>query len=145
MLLEQFVVGPEQQVRRENVLADDEILTEVEVPASPAGWQGAYLKARERTAGDFPLVSVAAGYSLIDGRMRHARLVLGGVAPMPWRCRDAEAVLEGAVPSQELARQVTDMVLAPARPLAHNAFKLDIARALVPRAILAVAAPHRAG
>jgi xanthine dehydrogenase YagS FAD-binding subunit len=137
-------VGPEQQVQRENVLAADEILTEVAVPASPAGWQGTYLKARERTAGDFPLVSVALGYCLIDGHMRQARVVLGGVATTPRRCRDAEAMLEGGVPSQELASQVTQMVLASARPLAHNAFKLDIARALVPRAILAVAAQHRA-
>jgi xanthine dehydrogenase YagS FAD-binding subunit len=143
MLLEEFVVGPEQQVQRENVLAADEMLTEVAVPASPAGWQGTYLKARERTAGDFPLVSVATGYCLNDGRIRQARLVLGGVAPTPWRYHEAEAVLEGGVPSQELASQVTEMLLAPARPLAHNAFKLDIARALVPRAILAVAAQHR--
>jgi xanthine dehydrogenase YagS FAD-binding subunit len=142
--LEQFVTGPEHQVRRENVLADAEVLTEVQLPACPPGWQGTYLKARERTAGDFPLVSVAVGYSLIGGRMRQARLVLGGVAPTPWRSRDAEEVLEDGVPSRDLVHQATDAALAAARPLAHNAFKLDLARALVPRAILAVASLHQA-
>ena len=145
MPLQQFVAGPEHDVRRENVLADDEILTAVALPACPLGWQGTYLKARERTAGDFPLVSVAVGYSVVDGRMRHVRLVFGGVAPIPWCSHDAEAVLEGGVPSRELASQATEVALARAHPLAHNAFKLDMARALVPRAILAVAAQPQAG
>jgi xanthine dehydrogenase YagS FAD-binding subunit len=144
LLLQQFVTGPERQVRRENVLADDEILTEVQLPACPPGWQGIYLKARERTAGDFPLVSVAVGYSLLEGRIRHARVVLGGVAPIPWRSRDAEERLENGMPSPELASQATEVALAPAHPLAHNAFKLDLARALVSRAILAVASRHQA-
>jgi xanthine dehydrogenase YagS FAD-binding subunit len=127
------------------VLADDEVLTAVILPTPPVGWQGTYLKARERTAGDFPLVSVAVGFSLIEGYIRQARVVLGGVAPVPWRSHDAEAVLEQHVPSAELATQATEVLLAQAQPLAHNAFKVDIARTLVPRAIMAVAARHRAG
>src|SRR5919109_5121620 len=74
--LAQFFAGPERDVRRENVLTDDEIITVVTVPAPVAHWRGTYLKARERTAGDFPLVSVAAGYALEDGAIRHVRLVL---------------------------------------------------------------------
>jgi xanthine dehydrogenase YagS FAD-binding subunit len=132
-------------MRRENVLADDEVLTAVTLPAPPAGWQGTYLKARERTAGDFPLVSVAVGFSLVEGRIHQARVVLGGIAPVPWRSREAEAVLEQHVPSAELAMQATEVLLAPAQPLSYNAFKIDIARALVPRAVMAVAAHHRAG
>jgi xanthine dehydrogenase YagS FAD-binding subunit len=143
--VEQFVVGPERNIRRENVLADDEVLTAVTLPTPPAGWQGTYLKARERTAGDFPLVSVAVGFSLVEGRIRQARVVLGGVAPVPWRSRDIEAVLEQHVPSAELAAQATEVLLAQAQPLSHNAFKIDITRALVPRAIMAVAAHHQAG
>jgi xanthine dehydrogenase YagS FAD-binding subunit len=143
--VEQFVVGPEWNIRRENVLADDEVLTAVTLPAPPAGWQGTYLKARERTAGDFPLVSVAVGFSLIEGRIHQPRLVLGGIAPVPWRSRDAEAVLAQHVPSPELATRATAVILAQAQPLAYNAFKIDIARALVPRAVMAVAAHHRAG
>jgi xanthine dehydrogenase YagS FAD-binding subunit len=136
--LEQFFVGPEVDVRRENVLAPDDVLTAVTLPAAPPGWQGTYLKARERTAGDFPVVSVAVGYTLDAGRIRRARLVLGGVAPIPWRSPTAEAVLEDQPPSPALAARAA-AALANVQPLSHNAFKVEIGRASVERAILAVA------
>jgi xanthine dehydrogenase YagS FAD-binding subunit len=138
--LAHFFTGPEQDVRRENVLADNEVLTAVTLPAPPPGWRGTYLKARERTAGDFPLVSVAVGYALQHGVIQQARLVLGGVAPVPWHSPEAEAVLEGQPPSPTLATRAAAAVLAGARPLRHNAFKVDIGRALIARAIMAVAA-----
>jgi xanthine dehydrogenase YagS FAD-binding subunit len=141
--LEQFFAGPEQDIRRENVLAVDEVLTSVTLPAVRPGWQGTYLKARERTAGDFPVVSVAVGYALDDGRIRQARLVLGGVAPVPWRSPAAEAVLEDQPPSPALASRAAAAALANAQPLSHNAFKVEIGRALVERAIMAVASALR--
>jgi xanthine dehydrogenase YagS FAD-binding subunit len=139
MPLERFFLGPERDVRRENVLTADGVLTAVILPAALPHWRGTYLKARERTAGDFPLVSVAVGYALDDGLIRQARMVLGGVAPVPWRCPAAEAILEGQQPSAALAARTAATTLANARPLAHNAFKVDIGRALVERAIMAVA------
>ena len=141
--LEQFFAGPEQDVRRENVLAADEVLTAVTCRPARPGWQGTYLKARERTAGDFPVVSVAVGYALEAGLIRQARLVLGGVAPVPWRSPAAEAVLEAQHPSPELAASAATAALEPAQPLSHNAFKVEIGRALVERAIMAVAALQR--
>jgi xanthine dehydrogenase YagS FAD-binding subunit len=141
--LEQFFAGPEQDVRRENVLASDEVLTAVTLPAARPGWQGTYLKARERTAGDFPLVSVAVGYALDAGRICQACLVLGGVAPVPWRSPAGEAVLEDQRPSPALAARAAAAALASARPLSHNAFKVEIGRALVERAIMAVASSLR--
>src|SRR5712691_9458617 len=137
--LEQFFAGPERDVQRENVLANDEVLTAVTLPPLEPSWRGTYLKARERTAGDFPLVSVAVGYALNNGAIQQARVVLGGVAPIPWRSPQAEAVLEGQTPSPDLATRATDDAMADARPLRHNAFKLDIARVLIARAIMAVA------
>jgi xanthine dehydrogenase YagS FAD-binding subunit len=137
--LEQFFAGPEWDVQRENVLADDEILTAVVLPPPELSWKGTYLKARDRTAGDFPLVSVAVGYALDAGAIQHARVVLGGVAPIPWRSPQAEAVLTAQSPSPELAARAAEAALAAAQPLRHNAFKLDIARALIARAIMAVA------
>ncbi len=137
--LEQFFTGPERDVGRENVLAADEVLTSVTLPPVPPGWQGTYLKARERTAGDFPVVSVAVGYALRDGRIRQARLVLGGIAPTPWRSPAAEAVLQGQLPSPELATRAAATALTNAQPLSHNAFRVEIGRALVARAITAVA------
>jgi xanthine dehydrogenase YagS FAD-binding subunit len=138
--LEQFFVGPEQDVRRENVLAPYEVLTAVTLPAAPPGWQGTYLKARERTAGDFPVVSVAVGYAVDAGRIRQARVVLGGVAPIPWRSPAAEAALEDQPPSPALAARAAATALANVQPLSHNAFKVEIGHASVERAIMAVAA-----
>jgi xanthine dehydrogenase YagS FAD-binding subunit len=143
MPLEQFFAGPDQDVRRENVLAADEVLTAVTLPAALPGWQGTYLKARERAAGDFPLVSVAVGYALDAGRIRQARLVLGGVAPVPWRSPAGEAMLADQPLSPALAARAAAAALASAQPLLHNAFKVEIGRALVERAILAVAASLR--
>ena len=137
--LEQFFSGPEQDVRHENVLAVDEVLTAVTLPPALPRWQGTYLKGRERTAGDFPIVSVAVGYALDAGRIHQARVVLGGVAPIPWRSPAAEAVLEGQLPSSELAARAAGVALAKAQPLSHNAFKVQIGHALIERAIMAVA------
>ncbi|GIX46366.1 MAG: FAD-binding molybdopterin dehydrogenase [Candidatus Tectimicrobiota bacterium] len=137
--LERFFIGPEVDVQRETALAPDEILTAVRVPLLPSGWRGTYLKARERTAGDFAVVSVAAGYALECGTVVQPRLVLGGVAPVPWRSRQAEALLAGQAPTPEAARRCAEAALAAAQPLPHNAYKVDIARALIARTILALA------
>jgi xanthine dehydrogenase YagS FAD-binding subunit len=141
--LEQFFAGPEQDIRRENVLAADEVVTTVALPAALPGWRGTYIKARERTAGDFPVVSVAVGYALDAGIIRQARLVLGGVAPTPWRSPAGEAVLEGQRLSAALAARAAAAALAGAQPLSHNAFKVEIGHALVERAIMTVASSLR--
>jgi xanthine dehydrogenase YagS FAD-binding subunit len=137
--LARFFAGPEQDVRRENVLAANEVLTAVTLPARLPAWRGTYLKARERTAGDFPVVSVAVGYALDAGLISQAHLVLGGVAPVPWHSPAAEAVLEGQRPSPALADRAAAAALEGAQPLSHNGFKVEIGRALVARAIMAVA------
>jgi len=69
--------------------------------------------------------------------------VLGGIAPVPWRSPAAEGVLEGQVPSPELAARAAAVALGNAKPLSHNAFKVQIGHALVERAILAVASSLR--
>ncbi len=138
--LEQFFAGPNQDIQRENVLAPGEIVTAVTVSALPEDWRGTFLKARERTAGDFPVVSVAVGYALTGGQIQRARVVLGGVAPVPWRSPEAETILEGQALSDDLAAQAADAAFAAAQPLADNGFKVDIGHALVARAIMAVSA-----
>jgi len=141
--LEKFFSGPEQDARRENVLAVDEVLTAVLLPAVRPGWRGTYLKARERTAGDFPVVSAAVGYALDAGLIRQARVVLGGVAPVPWRSSAAEAVLADQPPSSTLAAHAAAAAFANAKPLSHNAFKVEIGHALLERAIMVVASTLR--
>lgn len=141
--LHEFFAGPERDLLRENVLADAEIVRGVRAPAPPPGWRGTYLKARERSAGDFPMVSVAAGFAVENGAARHVRIVLGAVAPVPWRVPAAEAVLEGQAVTPERAARAAEAALAGAQPMSGNAYKLDVARALIARALLAVAAPPK--
>lgn len=130
-----FFAGPEKDVRRENILNTDELLTTVIVPSLPSAWRGTYLKARERSAGDFPLVSVAAGFLMTAGTMHHVRMVLGGVAPVPWPCPQAERLLEGQAPRDEVVASAAEAAFADASPLPHNGFKVAMGRALVARAI----------
>ena len=136
-----FFTGPEVDPSRENVIAPGKVLTSVAVPAPPSGWRGSYRKSRERSAGDFAIVSLAVGYELRGGRMGHVRVVLGGVAPTPLRSTAAEAVLEGNEPAEPLAAAAADAALAGAVPLSHNAFKLDLARALIVRGVMRLALP----
>ncbi|HKI96984.1 MAG TPA: xanthine dehydrogenase family protein subunit M [bacterium] len=138
--LAEFFTGPERDVRRENVLGPDEVLTAVVLPGRAADWRGTYLKARERTAGDFPLVSVAFGARMEGGVLREVRLVLGGVAPVPWPCPQAAALLEGQAPTAEIAARAAEAAFESARPLAGSAYKVQLGRALVTRAIEQVAA-----
>lgn len=139
--LVEFFVRPDRDPLRENVLAPDEVVLAVRATAPPAGWRGTYLKARERSAGDFPMVSVAAGFALEDGLARHARLVLGAVAAVPWSATRAEAMLEGQPVTPERAAQVAEAALAGAQPMSGNAYKLDVGRAVIIRALMSLVAP----
>jgi xanthine dehydrogenase YagS FAD-binding subunit len=136
---ETFFKGPDFDVRRENVLVEDEVVTYVILPPMPAGWRGTYSKARERTAGDFALASAAIGYEVVDGRMKGVRVVLGGVAPTPLRSTEAERTLEGQAPLEAVAAMAAAAALASATPLSHNGFKLDLLGALITRGVMRLA------
>jgi xanthine dehydrogenase YagS FAD-binding subunit len=138
--LEKFFTLPsEGDVTRETVLASNEILTEVRVPAPPSGLRSTYIKFKERNSFDFALASVALAMVVEGGTVRHARLVLGGVAPVPWRCKSAEALLIGHAPDEATARSVADEALRVAEPLGQNAYKIPLAKALIVRAVRALA------
>ena len=117
MPLGKFFTLPRVNVRRENVLANDEIITHVTVPASPFGAKSTYLKFRERDSLDFAMSAVAAAVELDGQNVKQARIVLGGVAPIPWRVPKAEALLVGKPFSAELAAQVAQAALNGAKPL----------------------------
>ncbi len=138
--LAEFFAGADQIAGRDHALKPGELLVAVELPPLPESWRGTYLKARERTAGDFALVSAAFGCSVEEGRMRDTRLVLGGASAAPLRCPEAEALLEGQAPSPEIAARAAEAAFADASPLPHNGFKLALGRALVARAISQVTA-----
>jgi len=138
--LSAFFAPLEGHDQGDNGLEQGEILAAVIVPPLAADWRGTYLKARERTAGDFALVGVAFGCRLVQGQMRDVRLALTGVATAPKRFLEAEAVLEGQNPSAEIVAQAAEVVFAPATPLPHNGFKVALGQALVVRIIQQVTA-----
>jgi xanthine dehydrogenase YagS FAD-binding subunit len=143
-LAELFVL-PEDALRHEVDIADDELLLSVHLPPLPESTRSTYLKAMDRKTWAFALVGVAAVIRLEGPRVAEARLVLGGVAPIPWRATVAEQVLMEGDISEERVAQAAEQALVGATPLAHNAYKIPLAKQLIRRAIvkqLAEASPQ---
>ncbi len=131
-----FTLPSEGNIRRENVLGNDDIITEVFVPASALAARSTYLKFKERESLDFALASVAAAVQLAPNRtVRDVRLVLGGVAPIPWRVPDAEKFLVGKELKPDVLVEAAKIALAEAKPLEKNAYKVPLAQTLVRRAL----------
>ena len=128
-------VGPKVDPKREHSLAPGELLLRITIPAATAPRSSAYAVAKEKQSHDWPLAEAAVSLSLETGVMKQVRVVLGHVAPIPWRSREAEAVLAGQKPSLELFQRAAAAALAPARPLRHNAYKLPLAQGLLREAL----------
>ncbi|MCP3374154.1 FAD binding domain-containing protein [Bradyrhizobium cajani] len=94
-----------------------------------------YLKARDRQSYEFALSSAAIALDVQDGTIRDARIALGGVATVPWRAREAEALLKGQKFDDGLAQRVADAAFAEARGRRHNGFKIALGRRVVARAL----------
>jgi xanthine dehydrogenase YagS FAD-binding subunit len=123
----------------ETDLADDELITAVELPSEGFAEHSYYLKVRDRTSYAFALVSVAAAFAVENGFIREARIALGGVAHKPWRNLEAEGALNGRRPAEKEFRAAADQILAEARGHGHNDFKIELARRAVVRALLRAA------
>ncbi|TBU73276.1 FAD-binding molybdopterin dehydrogenase [Pseudomonas daroniae] len=131
---------PEDEPQRDTQLASDELVLAVELPAAGFAANSSYLKLRDRASFAFALVSVAAALDFdADGRIREARLALGGVAHKPWRRADVERSLAGQLPLAANFQAAADLMLQDARPLTHNAFKVELARRAIVRALTTAA------
>lgn len=136
MTLEQLFALPEEGRRSETRLAPDELILSVRMPPPPEETRSTYLKAMDRQAFAFALAGVAAVLRLDERRVvDHVRVVLSGVAPIPWRSQAAERVLLGAEPTGRVLQEAADAAVADAAPLKHNAFKIPLLRTLVRRAL----------
>ncbi|MBZ9905929.1 xanthine dehydrogenase family protein subunit M [Mesorhizobium sp. BR115XR7A] len=140
--LEEFHRLPGDTPQRETVLQPGDLLVAVRLPAEAASFaaHARYLKLRERTSYAFAVVSAAAALTVADGKIRAARLALGGVAAKPWRARSAEAVLLGADANEASFVRAADAALADASPSGDNAFKIELARRIVVRALMSAQA-----
>jgi xanthine dehydrogenase YagS FAD-binding subunit len=128
---------PGDEPQRETTLTHDELVVAIEVPRSPLARASTYLKVRERASYEFALISAAAGIVRAGDRIGEVRLVLGGVAHRPWRMATAERSLRGVALEPRQVRAAIDAELAAARPLEHNAFKIELAGRTATRAVLA--------
>jgi len=131
-----FFVLPSDNASVENILEDAEIVTQIQIPASAFAARSAYVKFKERTSLDFAMVAAAAAVDVgPDQTVRQARLVLGAVAPIPWRVPKAEAVLVGKPLSDDTIHAACEAALEGAAPLEHNGYKVPLAKALLRRAL----------
>jgi xanthine dehydrogenase YagS FAD-binding subunit len=140
--LEEFHLLPGTTPERESVLAPGELVVAVRLPGAATRFaaHARYLKLRERTSYAFAVVSAAACLRIEDGVIAEARLALGGVAAKPWRARAAEAKLARVRPNSECFHRAAEAALAEARPSGDNAFKIELARRIVVRALTLAAA-----
>lgn len=129
--ISELFVGPKTDPKREHSLASGEVLVRVLVPAAGGDRRSEYAAVKEKQSHDWPLAEVAVSLSLEAGVMKDVRVVLGHVAPTPWRSAEAEAALDGKAPDAALFASAAAAALAPARPLKHNAYKVALAQGLL--------------
>jgi xanthine dehydrogenase YagS FAD-binding subunit len=137
--LEKFFVLPQVDFKHENILKPGDIVTEIFVPYPKSGSKGFYHKVRERLAWDHAIVSVATVVQSGGGVARDARVVLGGVAPIPWRAPKAEEFLRGQKIDDAAAQKAAEIALEGARPMKDNTYKVGLAKSLIQRGLLASA------
>ncbi len=138
LALADFYALPSKNVRRENVLAQDELVREVRIPAAKKNAKNAYIKLKERETWDFALVSAAVQGTALGGGLGDLRIVLGGAAPVPWRLAKTEAALQGKKPSAAVIKEALRSDIQEARPLRENGYKTALVEAAVSRALLSL-------
>lgn len=140
--LEELHRLPGDSPEQETALEPGDLIVALRLPGDAASFaaHARYLKLRERTSYAFAIVSAAAALELADGTIRDARLALGGVAPKPWRARTAEEVLKGEGADESAFERAAEAALADAKPSGDNAFKIELAKRIVVRALTLAAA-----
>jgi xanthine dehydrogenase YagS FAD-binding subunit len=133
--LEDFFVHPRISISKENVLKPFELITEIQIPTASTFSRGVYLKATERKTWDFAIVSVAFQADFAGDLVNDARIVLGGVSPMPFRAKDAEMILKGKTIDESLIDEVSESVISKTKPLSGNDYKVSLAKSLIKQAL----------
>jgi xanthine dehydrogenase YagS FAD-binding subunit len=131
----EFHLLPGQTPHLETVVQPGELITYVTVPNSPFAAHSAYVKLRDRASYEFALASAAAALALEGNRIRAVRVVLGGVATKPWRSPEAERVLNGATADESTLQAAAEAAMQGATPQRYNAFKIELAKRAIVRAL----------
>ena len=135
---EYFTLPTLQNVRTENVLAPNELLTHAILPA-PGSVKSGHYEVRYKTSHDWPIAFATVLLTMNGATVQSARVVMGAVAPIPWRSQPAEQALAGKTITEETAAAAAEAALRDARPLSQNAYKIQVAKTAVQRAILRAA------
>jgi xanthine dehydrogenase YagS FAD-binding subunit len=136
--LEKFFVIPRSENEREHDLKANEIVTEIVVPP-PGGARTAHYEVRQKEAFDWPLATASVALAMNGNNVRSARVVLGHVAPVPWLSAEAEAALVGKAINEQSADAAGRAAVSTAKSLGRNAYKIQLARVAVKRAIMQAA------
>lgn len=136
--ISEFYLLPGNTPHLENVLKPGDLITYVTLPASAAGARSHYLKLRDRASYEFALASAAVVIQAEGGRIRKARIALGGIGTRPWRSSEAEHALEGKAAHEATFRVAADAALRDAKPQRDNAFKVELAKRCLIRALATV-------
>ncbi|MHB8485141.1 MAG: FAD binding domain-containing protein [Candidatus Acidiferrales bacterium] len=132
-----FFVIPQKQGEREHAIAPNEIVTEITIPAASRGMRNALYEVRPKEGLDWPITTAAVALRMRGDTVESARIVLGHVAPKPWPAEDAAKWLAGKTINEENAAKAADAAVQGATPLSRNAYKVQLARVSVKRALLA--------
>jgi len=136
--LADFFILPKINVRQENILNSDEVVKEIKIPQPKGGEKGTYYKFKERGAWDFALFSAALKGTVSGGVFKDIKIVLGGVAPVPWRLEKAEKIIKGEKVTESLLRQAARESLKEARALKDNEYKKELLEVVLSRAALSL-------
>ena len=135
-----FFALPQQNPARENVLAAEEVVAEIQLPALRASTRSTYHKVMDREAWTHAVVSAAIVLEMDQQVCRSAHVVLGGVAPIPWRLPEVERMLAGQRITENLAVSAAEKALEGAKPLARNGYKVPLTKGVVRRTLAELAA-----
>lgn len=138
--LASFFVAPKVSVLKENVLAPGEVLTEILLDPPEPGTRSSYRKVRERGAFDFAVAGAAIVLTMAEGKVRKARVVLSGVAPIPWRSAEAEAALTGKAVNAQVIAEAAAAAVKNAETMGQNEYKVPLVRGMLEDALMALAA-----
>jgi xanthine dehydrogenase YagS FAD-binding subunit len=126
---------PEDHPEIETVLEPGELITHITLPAKPFFARSCYVKARDRASFAFALASAAVALDIVEGKVQAARIAVGGVATKPWRCPESERALVGAPATTASFERAAAASVAQAQPRKHNAFKVELLKSTLLRAL----------
>jgi xanthine dehydrogenase YagS FAD-binding subunit len=133
-----FILPTPQNVLKENLLANDELLTHVILPP-PGNVKAGFYEVRFKQSHDWPLAFATALLGMNGNTISSARVVIGAVAPVPWRSDDAERALIGKPLDEATANDAAEAAVRNAQPLSRNGYKVQIAKTAVKRSVLQAA------